>query len=165
MDSGKQTAESTKPKKIEPELKATKFLLVPHTTTGYPNPRDSSAPSRTPEPVAPSRDNSVPSETPEPEAPPLVYPHNLRPRKIAFTFCAVILLLLTSQFASNIAQTKLFSDLVEIESRLENPTKQQSSLATCIVNNKSKTLTLICKNANTRQYSLRYLDLDTCNFG
>ena len=148
------------PKKIEPELKTAKFLLVPHTTTGFPN----RAPSRTPEPVAPPRDSSVPSETPEPVAPPLDYPNNLRPRKIAFAFCAVILLLLTSQFASNIAQTKFFSDLVEIESRLENPIKQQS-LATCIVNNKSKTLTLICKNANTRQYSLRHLDLDTCNFG
>ena len=97
--------------------------------------------------------------------PDLIHPNPpLRPKKLGVAFCAILLIFLTTQFASNIAQTKYFADLVEIESHHENPSVHQS-FATCIVNNKSKTLTLICKNAETRQYSLRHLNLDTCSFG
>ena len=86
------------------------------------------------------------------------------PKKLGFAICTIVLIFLTTQFASNIAQTKYFADLVEIESHLENPSVGQS-FATCVVNNKSKILTLVCKNAETRQYSLKHLNLDTCNFG
>lgn len=146
MESGKQAnPESTEPKKVEserPRPTPPRFLLIPHTN-----------PSGGTETVPPTHF----PDHPDPNLP-------LRPRKVGFVFCAVLLILLTTQFASNIAQTKYFSDLVEIESRHEYPTAQQS-IATCVVNNKTKTLTLICKNAETRQYSLRYLDLDTCGFG
>ena len=117
--------------------------------------------------------NPNPSDTPIVTIPPtdfsnhpnLINPsHPPHPKKIGFAFCAILLIFLTTQFASNIAQTKYFADLVEIESHHENPSVHQS-FATCIVNNKSKTLTLICKNAETRQYSLKHLNLDTCSFG
>ena len=150
---------STKPKKVESETRSprptpTRFLLVPH-----PNPSD----SRTE--TVPPTDFSTDTAPPTNFHPDLNHPNQpLRPRKLGFVFCALILILLTTQFASNIAQTKYFADLVEIESHLEYPPEHQP-LATCVVNNKSKTLTLICKNAETRQYSLRHLDLDTCGFG
>lgn len=112
--------------------------------------------------------NPIPHPNPIVTVPPTdfsIHPNPpLRPRKLGFAFCAIILIFLTTQFASNIAQTKYFADLVEIESHHENPSVHQS-FATCVVNNKSKTLTLICKNAETRQYSLRHLNLDTCGFG
>ena len=169
MESGKRAgSESTELKQVEseprseprspkpipgpnPSLQAQRFLLIPHPNRPAPNPRE-----RLIETIPPTNfSDHLDSDHPNPP---------LRPRKLGFVFCTVILILLTTQFASNIAQTKYFADLVEIESRHENPSVQQP-FATCIVNNKTKTLTLICKNAETRKYSLRHLDLDTCDFG
>ena len=145
MESGKQTdSESTVPKQVESEHRSPNLTLPrfsPH------HPID----------TVPPTSFSTHLDLNHPNLP-------LRPRKLGFALCTVVLILLTTQFASNIAQTKYFADLVEIESHHENPSVQQP-LATCIVNNISKTLTLICKNAVTRRYSLRDLNLDTCGFG
>ena len=112
-----------------------------------------------------------------PNLPPVDAPNRVRfpedhprPRKVGFLFALLVLILLASSFATDVASTKYISDLfvgnsfkkVKKDQRIDTYPPLASSIA-CSLDNETKIITIHCHKGK-RQYSIRDLNLFTCRY-
>ena len=156
--------ENTKPKTVEFSFEQSNSETEPPKPPRLFSVR-SDVPDRS---LIPNRAREIPNLAPNESNRVRLPEEHPRPRKIGFLFALLVLILLASSFASDIASTKFISDLVVVDSFKEKKNQVDTrhpltSSASCSLDNETKIITVLC-HKGSRQYSIRDLNLFTCRY-